>query len=231
VFLGEDDEVAADGVIAGLADPPALRGDDRGPARREHVLSAVPAPAAEAVRGAASEVVRAGDRKHANGNQLLNGADLGHALRDAERTSAATATLMTAEPQTGPLALLVGPTFVESWIGASSVGQAALLLVVLAVLLGVPALLGFVTARATRPTASEPVLATAWLCDGTVVHGRARPPSSTVAGTWTFEDAEVIRRGERWRSERVVVPDDRLSALSTATVIAALTAPRLGGRR
>jgi hypothetical protein len=132
---------------------------------------------------------------------------------------------------TGPLALLVGPTFVESWIGASSVGQAALLLVVLAVLLGVPALLGFVTARATRPTASEPVLATAWLCDGTVVHGRARPPSSTVAGTWTFEDAEVIRRGERWRSERVVVPDDRLSALSTATVIAALTAPRLGGRR
>jgi hypothetical protein len=130
---------------------------------------------------------------------------------------------------TGPLALLAGPTLIVSWLGARSVEQAALLLVVLAVLLGVPALLGFVTARVTRPTASEPVLATAWLCDGTVVHGRARPPGPT-AGRWTFEDAEVMRRGERWRSERVVVPDDRLSALSTAPVIEALTTPRLGGR-
>jgi hypothetical protein len=60
---------------------------------------------------------------------------------------------------TGPLALLAGPTFIASWLGARSVGQAALLLVVLAVLLGVPALLGFVTARVTRSTASEPVLA------------------------------------------------------------------------
>jgi hypothetical protein len=106
---------------------------------------------------------------------------------------------------TGPLALLAGPTFIASWLGARSVGQAALLLVVLAVLLGVPALLGFVTARATRPTASEPVLATAWLCDGTVVNGRARPPG-TMAGRWTFEDAEVMRRGERWRSERWSFP-------------------------
>jgi hypothetical protein len=132
---------------------------------------------------------------------------------------------------TGPLALLAGPTFVALWLGASSVGQAALLLVVLAVVLGVPALLGFVTARVTRPTASEPVLATAWLCDGTVVHGRARPSGGTMAGSWIFEDAELMRRWERWRTERVVVPDDRLSALSTAPVIAALAAPRLGGRR
>jgi hypothetical protein len=132
---------------------------------------------------------------------------------------------------TGPLALLAGPTVIASRLGARSLGQAALLLVVLAVVLGVPALLGFVTARVTRPTASEPVLATAWLCDGTVVHGRARPPGGRVAGLWTFEDAEVMRPGERWRTERVVVPDDRLSALSTAPVIAALTARRLGGRR
>jgi hypothetical protein len=43
---------------------------------------------------------------------------------------------------TGPLAMLAGPTFIASWFAAGSVGQAALLLVVLAVLLGVPAIAG-----------------------------------------------------------------------------------------
>ena len=63
-------------------------------------------------------------------------------------------------------------------VRGGEVRQAALLLVVLAVLLGVPAMFGFVTARVTRPTASEPVFATAWLCDGTAVQGRARPPGT-----------------------------------------------------
>jgi hypothetical protein len=87
VLLGEDDEVAAGGVVVGLTDLAALCGDDRRPARREHVLPAVTAAAAEAVGGAASEVVRAGDREHANGlrRRRRHGADLGHALRDTGR--------------------------------------------------------------------------------------------------------------------------------------------------
>lgn len=76
-----------------------------------------------------------------------------------------------------PLAVLVGPTLTESWVGATTVGRAALLLVVLAVVVGVPALFGFVAAQLTRPTASEPLCATARLSDRTVVHARARPPS------------------------------------------------------
>jgi hypothetical protein len=116
---------------------------------------------------------------------------------------------------TGLVALLAEPAAVQSWVRASAMGRAALLLTGFAMLYGVPTLLGYVAARLTRPTASEPVWTTAWLADGMVVHARSRP-QRTAAGGWMFEDAVVVRGGERWRCGRVHVPDDRLILVSAA---------------
>lgn len=120
---------------------------------------------------------------------------------------------------TGPLALLCAPALVDWWTAASSpVARATALLVVLAALLGTPGMLAYLIGRLMRPRAeSEPI--TAWLVDGTIVHGLCDRQRSSET-TLILIDAELLQGSARWASTCVEIARAQLIATARTPVLA-----------
>jgi hypothetical protein len=116
----------------------------------------------------------------------------------------------------GPLALIsFGPLWDWGTATSSSVARAAVLSAALTLLLGVPALFGWVAGRVTR-TKDEPQQVSAWLSDGTVVHGFSDPKMSSDS-VLVVTDATWENDIGHWTGASVDLPREQVLVLGVTT--------------